>query len=70
MNRPSRFVIESSIPSAQQKIDFTNGTTVKQRRELEDITAWMEMQEECEMELLVSELTWRNKRNGRRSLSY
>lgn len=70
MNRANRFVVESNIPSADPKIDLRNGPTAKQRRELEDITAWMELQEECEMEMLIAEMAGRNHRAGRRSLGY
>ena len=71
MNRANRFVIESNIPSAAR--DYTphnGGLSAKQKRELDDITAWMEMQEECELEMLVAEMAGHNHRAGRRSLGY
>lgn len=49
-----RFVIESNIPVAQaiRPEQFGRGLTPKQRREQEDITAWMQMQEEAELDLI------------------
>lgn len=70
MNRANRFVVESNIPAADEKIDLKNGLSTRQRRELEDITAWMEFQEEAEIDLLIEEIAGRNARAGRRSLGY
>lgn len=49
-----RFVIESNIPAAEARRpeQFGRGLTRKQLREAEDITAWMQMQEEAELDLL------------------
>lgn len=61
-------VVESAIPAAEGKVSFTNGATLKQRRELDDITAWLEEQEEAELEFLVEELAGKQHRAMRRSL--
>lgn len=55
MNTANRSVVESSIPSALEPIDMKKGVTVKQKRELDDITAWLEDQEDAEMQFLTSE---------------
>lgn len=49
-----RFVIESNIPAAEARRpeQFGRGLTRKQLREAEDITAWMQMQEEAELDLI------------------
>jgi len=49
-----RFVIESNIPAAEARRpeQFGRGYSLKQRREDEDITAWMQMQEDAELDLL------------------
>lgn len=67
-----RFVIESNIPSADSitsKQFGRDGTTTQQRREREDITAWMQLQEDAELDLLTQELTTRNSRNTRSEYS-
>ena len=70
MNRPNHAVVESNIPAAQGRISFNDGTNNKQRRELADLTAWMEEQEEAELALLLSEMTATQHRAQRRSMSY
>lgn len=49
-----RFVVESNIPAAKaaRPEQFGGGLTRKQLREREDITAWMKMQEDAELDLL------------------
>jgi hypothetical protein len=65
MNSFNRTVIESNIPVAQDEYNFGNGLTTKQRREQEDITAWLELQEDAEIELLMSEYTCKAHRSFR-----
>lgn len=67
MNRPNATVVESNIPAAVESRDFKGGLTVKQQREQEDITAWLEMQEEAELDLLREGLS--HTRRGMRFLS-
>lgn len=72
MFSPKRFVVESNIPSAApvRQDQFGNGMSRKQIREQEDITAWMQMQEDAELDLIAQELNAKNSRNGRRYLDY
>lgn len=73
MNRPNAHVVEANIPSADAPTpeQFGRGNyTPKQRREMDDITAWLEEQDEAEVEFLVMEMANKNSRLGRRSLGY
>lgn len=67
MHRPNHAVIESNIPSAVGSIDFKSGCTTKQKRELEDMTLWMEQQEDWEIESLCQEYANKQHRAGRHS---
>lgn len=67
MNAANRTVIESNIPAAEDKRDFKNGLTAKQYREQEDITAWLELQEDAEIELLTQEYASKSQRSMRQS---
>lgn len=73
MNRPNAHVVEASIPAAEAPTpkQFGRGNyTPKQRREMDDITAWLEEQDDAEVEFLVMEMANKNNRAGRRSLGY
>ena len=73
MNRPNAHVVEANIPSADAPTpeQFGRGNyTPKQRREMDDITAWLEEQDEAEVEFLVMEMANKNNRAGRRAMSY
>lgn len=73
MNRPNAHVVEANIPSADAPTpeQFGHGNyTLKQRREMDDITAWLEEQDEAEVEFLVMEMANKNSRAGRRAMSY
>lgn len=73
MNRPNAHVVEANIPSADAPTpeQFGRGNyTPKQRREMDDITAWLEEQDEAEVEFLVMEMAAKNLRAGRRAMSH
>ena len=71
MNRPNHAVVESNIPSAEPRTFNQFGrATAKQRREMEDLTAWMEEQDDAEVSLLVSETAAKNNRAYRRTMSF
>lgn len=73
MNRPNAHVVEANIPStdAPTPEQFGRGNyTPKQRREMDDITAWLEEQDEAEVEFLVMEMAAKNLRAGRRAMSH
>lgn len=73
MNRPNARVVEANIPSAEAPTpqQFGRGNhTPAQRREAEDITAWLKEQDDAEIEFLVMEMAMKNNRSGRRSLSW
>lgn len=67
MISPKRFVVESNIPAAVEQVNLRNGPSHKRVREQEDITAWMEMQEEAELDLIAQEMSARHHRAGRRA---
>lgn len=73
MNRPNAHVVEANIPSADAPTpeQFGRGNyTPKQRREMDDITAWLEEQDDAEVEFLVMEMAVKNLRAGRRAMSH
>lgn len=73
MNRPNAHVVEANIPSAEaptRKQFGTGNYTPQQRREMDDLTAWMEDQDEAEVEFLVMEMAAKNSRAYRRSMGY
>jgi hypothetical protein len=61
---PKKAVIESNIPSAQPG-KYNSKTPIKRSREMEDVTVWMEMQEEAELEFLFSEFAGKDNRQFR-----
>lgn len=65
MYRPNHAVIESNIPAATDAISFKEGCDTKQKRELEDVTAWMEMQEDWEQEMICAEYANKSHRAHR-----
>lgn len=73
MNRPNAHVVEANIPAADAPTPEQFGRcnyTPKQRREMDDITAWLEEQDEAEVEFLVMEMAAKNLRAGRRAMSH
>lgn len=73
MHRSNARVIESNIPAADMPTPKQFGTgnyTAKQRREFDDVTAWLEDQDDAEREFLIAEAAAKNLRAGRRSMSY
>lgn len=73
MNRPNAHVVEANIPSADAPTpeQFGRGNyTPKQRREMDDITAWLEEQDDAEVEFLVMEMAAKNLRAGRCAMSH
>lgn len=73
MNRPNAHVVEANIPSAEAPTpqQFGRGNyTPAQRREMDDITQWLEDQDEAEVEFLVMEMAAKNSRAYRRSMGY
>lgn len=69
MKRSSARVVESNIPAAEQitREQFGSGNyTPQQRREMDDLTAWMEDQEEEEIRMLTQEMANKNNREARR----
>ena len=72
MNRPNAHVVEANIPAAEAPTpkQFGSGNyTPKQRREMDDVTAWLEEQDDAEREFLVMEMANKNSRTYRRSLN-
>ena len=72
MNRPNAHVVEANIPSAAAPTpeQFGSGIyTAKQRREMEDLTAWMAEQDEAEVEFLIAEMAIKNSRAYRYSMN-
>lgn len=73
MNRPNAHVVEANIPAAEapRSDQFGRGNyTPAQRREMDDITQWLEEQDDAEREFLVMEMTAKSNRAYRRSMSY
>ena len=72
MNRFNARVIEANIPAARATTQRQYGrkpVTVKQGRELDDITEWLEDQDAAEIELICSEMSNRRRASGRRNLN-
>lgn len=72
MNRFNARVIESKIPSAAPvaQRQFGRGKlTAKQVREREDITEWLQEQDDAEMDLICAEMSNRLHAAGRRCLN-
>ena len=73
MNRPNAHVVEANIPAAEAPTPKQFGTgnyTPKQRREMDDITAWLEEQDDAEREFLVMEMAMKSNRANRRAMNY
>lgn len=73
MNRPNARVVEANIPAAEPRTARQAGCgelTPRQRREMEDITAWLKEQDDAEVEFLVAEMANKNNRLGRRGMGY
>lgn len=73
MNRSNAHVVEANIPAAEapRPDQFGRGNyTPAQRREMDDITQWLEEQDDAEREFLVAEVANKNHRAYRRSMSY
>ena len=73
MNRPNAHVVEANIPAAEAPTPKQFGTgsyTPKQRREMDNITAWLEEQDDAECEFLIAEMAAKNLRAGRRAMNY
>lgn len=73
MNRPNARVVEASIPAAESVTRQQFGRahrSLSQRRERDDITQWLEEQDEAELELLIAEVANKNNRAYRRSMNY
>lgn len=73
MHRSNARVIESNIPAAAAPTPKQFGAgnyTTKQRREFDDVTAWLEDQDDAEREFLIAEVAAKNLRAGRRSMGY
>lgn len=71
MNRYNARVVEAKIPAAQAitQRQFGRGKlTRKQARECEDITEWLQEQDDAEVDLLLAEISNRRQASGRRSL--
>lgn len=64
MKAANTMVIESNIPSADPATakQFATGLSVKQRREMESINDWLEMQDEAEVDALTADMSGRNNR--------
>lgn len=64
MQSARKHVVESNIPAAiaPSREQLGSGLSVRQRREMEDITTWMELQEEAEVDLLMQEIASCNYR--------
>lgn len=63
----NRRVIESAVPAADGKKRFTDAQPLRKKVELDDITAWLEDQEEAEMQFLVNEIANKHHREARRA---
>lgn len=73
MNRPNVHVVEANISVVEVfcSDQFGRGNyTPAQRREMDDITQWLEEQDEAEVEFLVAEMVNKSHRAYRRSMSY
>ena len=73
MNRPNAHVVEANIPAAEAPTPKQFGAgnyTPKQRREMDDITAWLEEQDDAEREFLVMEMAMKSNRANRRAMNY
>lgn len=72
MNRFNARVIEANIPSATPvtQRQFGRGKlTTQQARESQDITEWLQEQDDAELELIVAEVSNRRRAAGRRNLN-
>ena len=56
MNRFNSFVRESNIPSAEPG-NYRKPLNARQQAERDNLDAWLDMQEECELELLAQQFT-------------
>ena len=58
MNAAKCFAVESTIPAAapDEVTKYGQAMTRKQKREDEDVTAWLELQEDAEIDALTKEM--------------
>lgn len=72
MNRYNARVIDANIPAARAVAQRQYGrkpVSVKQGREFDDVTEWLEEQDDAEIELICAELNNRRCASGRRNLN-
>lgn len=72
MHRYNARVVEAKIPSAEpvSQRQFGRGKlSAQQTREAQDITEWLQEQDDAELELIVAEVSNRRRAAGRRNLN-